>query len=237
MKALWVLDESLQGSHHVCSALFKMSRICAFGIIIFLSILPHFLSSPIHTPQVPLPSRIISNKSHTMAPKLSIRKPRWLVIFSKAAPAVERKEGKGLSVSQDETASDSSSSFQPEATYLDDFALPMWDNPLNASEQAVVKNANHPGATRLFREVQTFPKPTTRPQSTPLNMLITFGKESTIDDDLTVTGINSGDSFSEDINVSLGKHENDPSLDFNSAMSLQEDELIRLAMKRSLYDV
>lgn len=186
----------------------------------------------------------VLNKQSTMAPKLSIRKYRWCITPSfKAGPMnVERTEPNGLSVSQEETASDSSS-YPLMVNTLDDFALPMWDNPVNASEYAVVKNANHvikASSSQLLREVQTFPKPT-RPQSTPENMLIVFGNESSNDEDLT---INEMDFMNSSRKCAGPRYHDAPprgsmddrALDFNAAKSLQEEEIFRLALKMSLYD-
>lgn len=192
-----------------------------------------------------------------MSPRLSIRKQRWWVTSSKvevsSSSTVENKLGKGLSVSQDETASDTSS-FQPAGSVLEDFALPMWNNPMDASEHAVTKNANHATdamllyATKvpngpLVRETQMLPN-LARAQSTPENMLIVFGEDdSTNNNDDDDISINEADFVINSPESSRRKYAvprpctDDHSLDIKTAYALQEQEMIRLALKISLYDV
>lgn len=212
-----------------------------------------------------------------MARQLASEKRRWWSNPSKNRLINEsKKDTKGSSLSQEETASESSS-FPSPGKFLNDFALPLWENPVNASEHAVVKNTSHPISavgtgksllcatkarisSQLVKEVQTLPitagpQPTTVTTS-PENMIVIVGEDSTCNDDLTINEMDfvenspdcrrsryhgvplkgRGGLFAASKPGPVVSYFNDLSLDVKTAKALQEEEIFRLALKRSLYD-
>ncbi len=185
----------------------------------------------------------ITEKFETMAPKLlSIRSRRWRSTAFGRAQTAASTEAKNFFISQEETASDSSStSIHLEVNDLDDFALAMQDNPLKASEFAVINNVKHLSLHQrnahgndCDKTIRTLPE-TTWKQTTPESMIIMCGEDTMSDDDLSVSTFSSENTLPAYCNDSRIDPSNSP--DFNAAIALQEQEIIRLALQISLYDV
>lgn len=199
---------------------------------------------------------------------ISSEKRRWWSNTSKRCHGTDAKENqRGSSLSHEETASDTSTN---PGKFLNDFALPVWDNPVNASEHAVVKNVNNSirnacesrlqviidaRSSQRVEHIATSPIPT-RLQPTPENMVVMFGDDSTNCDDITLNEMDFVE-IPQDCQGSPYHHvqlrgrsglvvaltpepfavySDDLSLDVKTAEALQEEEIVRLALKRSLYD-
>jgi hypothetical protein len=174
-----------------------------------------------------------------MAPTLSNSSRRSRSTAFEKGQNAENTERKGSFITREETASDSST-FQLEVIDLDDFALAMQDNPLKASEYAVINNVKRmslhrrkAAANECDKTIRTLPEPTTT-QLTPENMLIMFVEDWISDDDLSVSTFSSENTLPLYCQDPRRSPSNSP--DFYTAMALQEQELIRLALQISLYD-